>query len=601
MTENAPVVSELCDICRTIDFATYFQPPVEGEPATKNGVGGLHYKSRELGLRADLGEKKASCAFCRLVYAATDVFPRSERAAITVSSVLCGTSRTEDGVKSTSAYYMHVLINLNGSRTSTFIQLLADSAHLLGLRSDFLARIPRQDTFDMRQALEWIEKCKIEHGSLCDTLEGDTDGAIPTPQPDGLLAIDLLNMCICHMPEGSEYAALSYCWPKKAYLTLLKENRAALFELGALEENMSNLPGTIQDAISCTKELKIRYLWIDALCIVQDDVDQKGDQLRQMDRVYNCASLTKPLGGVMSMLLNYEYALSAYTYREVSYASDMLNAFDGIKAVLSDAMQTDFWQGIPEKIFPQALCWQLRGSYRRRRLWPADGLPSEPLFASWTWAGWESSVNLNDYMSIQMYRTEAEFYIINDDAIATRLAVEPEWESMQNQRAHPLVIKAFLPNIVPRHMVDASSKAWRNARTLGVWTTSASFILDGTHHVLTTAYNHEKLWRDSTNFAIKDQYGDTAGSMLLPKTYFEDFGADWVKREFILISRSLPLESQITHFDEKLYDRKKGWCCLNVMMISRTGEYTAFRAGMGILHKEAWVKAKPMTTFVKLM
>jgi hypothetical protein len=133
----------------------------------------------------------------------------------------------------------------------------------------------------------------------------------------------------------------------------------------------------------------------------------------------------KPRGSIMAMLLDYEYALSAYTYRDVSYASDMLNAFDGIRAVLSDAMQTDFWQGIPEKFLPQALCWQLRGSFRRRRLWPVDGPPSEPLFSSWTWAGWESSVNLNDYMSISMYRTEAEFYIINDDAVATRLRVEP--------------------------------------------------------------------------------------------------------------------------------------------------------------------------------
>jgi len=292
MTEFPPVVSKLCDVCRAIDFAPYFQPPVEGEPATKNGVGGLHYKPRELGSRADLAEKKATCAFCHLVYTATDLFPGRERATITISSVLCGTSRTIDGVESTSAYYMHVLMNLNGSRTSAFIQLLADSAHQLGLRSDFLARVPSHDTFDMHQALEWIEKCKVEHGSLCDTLEGDADGAISTSQPVDILAIDLLNMCICDMPEGSEYATLSYCWPKEAYLTLLKENRAALFELGALVENMSHLPGTIQDAINCTKELRIRYLWIDALCIVQDDVDQKGDQLRQMDRVYNCASLT---------------------------------------------------------------------------------------------------------------------------------------------------------------------------------------------------------------------------------------------------------------------------------------------------------------------
>jgi hypothetical protein len=40
---------------------------------------------------------------------------------------------------------------------------------------------------------------------------------------------------------------------------------------------------------------------------------------------------------------------------------------------------------------------------------------------------------------------------------------------------------------------------------------------------------------------------------------------------------------------------------LNVMMNARTDEYTALRVGTGILHKEAWVRARPMTKFVKLV
>jgi hypothetical protein len=55
---------------------------------------------------------------------------------------------------------------------------------------------------------------------------------------------------------------------------------------------MDKLPHTIQDALDCARELPIRYLWIDALCIVQDDDNHKDKQLQQMDRVYSCAVVT---------------------------------------------------------------------------------------------------------------------------------------------------------------------------------------------------------------------------------------------------------------------------------------------------------------------
>jgi hypothetical protein len=310
----------------------------------------------------------------------------------------------------------------------------------------------------------------------------------------------------------------------------------------------------------------------------------------------------KPLLALTQMTDSYEMALSYYTSREVSYPSDILNAFEGIKAVLSDAMQTDFWQGIPEKILAQALCWQLKGKSVKRLNKPIDQPPSEPLFPSWTWAGWDSSVNLNDHMPIKSYRTDAEWYIINDDSVATRLNVHPEWISMESQRPAPSIIKAFLPNIVPRKDVDASSKKWRGARTLGCWTTCASFVIDGSHHDLGASY-HERLWPESTNFAIKNIWGDTAGCILLPKNYLESIGADWLRCEFILVSRSLLSSSYsipFSYFDENVYE-VKDWCHLNVMLISRRDDFTALRVGVGVVHKDAWIAAKPETTFIKLI
>ncbi|KAH7395047.1 heterokaryon incompatibility protein-domain-containing protein [Phaeosphaeria sp. MPI-PUGE-AT-0046c] len=606
MVETSLTASKLCEICRSFDIAKYFLPPVEGEAHTRSQIGELLYKSKELGTRKEISRRSNECTFCTLLYAAT-AWPGDE-ASITISSVSCGRNRSVTGEYLDPVYDIQVFARYQKVGNRSRIQLLADDADKLGLSRDFRAREPGMSGFAMRHARAWLDICCSKHGNPCNTLHGGSAEGLPSPQPQDLLAIDLVKMCICHKPAGEDYAALSYCWPSKAYLTLVKENRGELFEHGAVAENIGELPGTVQDAIECAKELPYRYLWIDALCIVQDDPDHKNIQLRQMDRVYSCASITlvrTPLDGVPQMLKSYEMALSFYTYRDVSYASDILNAFEGVKVVLSEAMGTDFWQGIPEKLLPQALCWQLRGPFRRRLSKPVGSQSAEPLFPSWTWAGWESSVNLNVHMAIQTYRTDAEWYIINKDGVATRLDVHPQWMTLSRQRPSPSLLKPFLPKLVPREEVDAASDAWRDARILGCWTTGASLFLDGSHHKL-GSNNHETQWRESTNFAIKDPWGATAGCILLPKNYFQNAGLTGLTCEFILISRGLKSDAEVisalnmSYFDESVYSTR-GWCHLNVMMISRIDEFTAERIGVGIISKEAWGAASPETTFVKLV
>lgn len=70
------------------------------------------------------------------------------------------------------------------------------------------------------------------------------------------------------------YTALTYCWGTSPFFRTTKSN------LADLTSNFpwNNLAKNFQDAIIVTRWLGIRYLWIDALCIVQDD---KGDWDRQ--------------------------------------------------------------------------------------------------------------------------------------------------------------------------------------------------------------------------------------------------------------------------------------------------------------------------------
>ncbi|PQE33590.1 heterokaryon incompatibility protein [Rutstroemia sp. NJR-2017a WRK4] len=83
------------------------------------------------------------------------------------------------------------------------------------------------------------------------------------------------------------YAALSYCWgaDQKGLTTL--HNLDSRFQ----HLDTSALSQTIQDAITCTKNMGMKYLWINALCIIQDSVDDKVFELASMGRIYQNASI----------------------------------------------------------------------------------------------------------------------------------------------------------------------------------------------------------------------------------------------------------------------------------------------------------------------
>jgi len=46
------------------------------------------------------------------------------------------------------------------------------------------------------------------------------------------------------------------------------------------------MPEMFQDAVIASRELGIRYLWIDSLCIIQDSVEDWELECSKMGRVY---------------------------------------------------------------------------------------------------------------------------------------------------------------------------------------------------------------------------------------------------------------------------------------------------------------------------
>ncbi len=91
--------------------------------------------------------------------------------------------------------------------------------------------------------------------------------------------VDLVDLPLAQL----KYVALSYVWGGPQRTTLQTSNYAELHTPGSLTGRLSK---TIEDALTLTSALGIRYLWVDALCIIQDSEEDKGAQLGGMGKVY---------------------------------------------------------------------------------------------------------------------------------------------------------------------------------------------------------------------------------------------------------------------------------------------------------------------------
>jgi hypothetical protein len=85
------------------------------------------------------------------------------------------------------------------------------------------------------------------------------------------------------------YMALSHRWGvDNEPFTTSKGNR----EERCKSINFDALPKTFQDAVTVTRKLGISYLWIDSLCIVQDDEEDWETESRKMESVFANAYCT---------------------------------------------------------------------------------------------------------------------------------------------------------------------------------------------------------------------------------------------------------------------------------------------------------------------
>lgn len=106
--------------------------------------------------------------------------------------------------------------------------------------------------------------------------------------------IDTWRMCLVRGISGVPYVALSYVWGQEPFFKTTQQNLAQLQLHGALTDShrLLGVPRTIADAIAAVGLLDERYLWVDALCIVQNDDITRHAEINKMAFIYAGASIT---------------------------------------------------------------------------------------------------------------------------------------------------------------------------------------------------------------------------------------------------------------------------------------------------------------------
>ncbi|KAK3375778.1 heterokaryon incompatibility protein-domain-containing protein [Lasiosphaeria ovina] len=92
----------------------------------------------------------------------------------------------------------------------------------------------------------------------------------------------------------AHYAALSYCWGTREEL---KKNppfvaNDATYDRLKTGIPFSELPLTVRQAVKVCLTLNIAYIWVDALCIIQDDPSDWEREAKKMATVYSMAKIT---------------------------------------------------------------------------------------------------------------------------------------------------------------------------------------------------------------------------------------------------------------------------------------------------------------------
>ena len=740
--------SHLCVVCQHIDFKYLLNSPLRQMLET------VPLSSLE-----QIVQKK-ECAFYRLVTHTVTVAFDEEKLPFEIDGkpVMCELRILAMGTSLTGPRQLLVHLNVFPKGKS----VIGSTDHLIyGMTGRQL-----QDSDTMKG--KSISLSRMSHSTIkswyLTCLNGKCgETCFPTPTdslPRGFRLVDVQRMCIVEGNNNSRYLALSYVWGGSKTLLNTTDTKIDLQTEAGLLNRLGELPETVKDAIYLVRQLGERHLWVDSLCIIQDDAEDKASQITAMGINYSAAVLTiaatsgnsadaglaggqtrlrtftqliekvqglslanrpksfekqidqsswntrawtfqertlsrrvlyvadqrcfftcqhrpgdfmeslddtesglegSPITTQMNgnsrnlipnsrgvNILSYYETVAAYTPRQLTYASEILNAFAGVAARLRPLFSSDLLFGIPRSELDSQILWQPQGPMTRRRD-PQTGLPICP---SWSWSGWVGAVRCNtdaNLSRISWVGDDGKTFsskdcrfprVANCDPVK-RILYHYQWRDAL-EGGVPYYWKVDNPDQYFFHptapederMVGPNLRKGTDHIAFEAETTR-DFELGIGHYLYIAIYSHGWTSRNHTvcPLPLRDLDGYIAGYVFVPDdvsttlnvgNHYETITISRTKTvsqedrgegnpDLLIDSEATTLEkfhfpdapdvytSQNAYgFDEWRFDSKKAWCLYNVMLVE-IKEGVAYRVGVGTMHIDAWAQAKPERKMIVLV
>ena len=134
----------------------------------------------------------------------------------------------------------------------------------------------------------WIRDCEAKHTSCVAT------GPLPTrvinvgEEGDDFVRLEVTDPAAT--PEANKYMTLSHCWGPTPELVIRTTKATLPQHLTRIP--LSDLTNTFRDAVHVTRAVGVKHIWIDSLCIVQDDADDWARESAKMGFIYANSYLT---------------------------------------------------------------------------------------------------------------------------------------------------------------------------------------------------------------------------------------------------------------------------------------------------------------------
>ena len=283
--------SRLCDVCRMIDFKSFKD---EKHPRTWLVIPPPWP-----------GKRYETCRFCRFLCGVAwqrEVPLQQDGSYVPVAiakTLLHGDSRPQSEIQEKQPTSFFIIPVSKCDVPCIEARLVASQYNST---SPLMARLPPRDVIDASLVKYWLRYCETRHKDICGALPWHSEGEVLP----SFRVIDVETYTLVVAPTDCRYCALSYVWGPahpnvgEVFKTTSK-NKKKISQPGGLQGLSEKMSKTVLDAIRLVGAIGVKFLWVDAICIIQDDKHDMDSQIEHMNDIYSHAVLTiVAAGGVDS-------------------------------------------------------------------------------------------------------------------------------------------------------------------------------------------------------------------------------------------------------------------------------------------------------------